>query len=191
MAAESKARVATTQVYEVYIKASPQAIWDAITSPEWTVKYAYRGAVEYEFVRAARTGRTRRRRCARSACRMSSLTASSKKPIRRESWCTPIAFCSATPIRRRLHARHMGNREGRFRFLEAHRRARARRRAGHGRHGRQHVLGAGRRRLGVDPQRHEDAARDGQLDVTPGVVADDRGRQRWRSSGAPTATNAR
>ena len=48
MATESKASVATTQVYEVYIKASPQAIWDAITSPEWTVKYAYRGAVDYE-----------------------------------------------------------------------------------------------------------------------------------------------
>ena len=48
MSAETKASVATTQVYEVYIRATPQAIWDAITSPEWTVKYAYRGAVEYE-----------------------------------------------------------------------------------------------------------------------------------------------
>ena len=48
IATESKAGVATTQVYEVYIKASPQAIWDAITSPEWTTKYGYQGAVEYE-----------------------------------------------------------------------------------------------------------------------------------------------
>jgi len=48
MATESKTSVATTQVYEVYIKASPRAIWDAITSPEWTVKYGYQGAVEYE-----------------------------------------------------------------------------------------------------------------------------------------------
>ena len=47
MPADTKASV-TTQVYEVYIRATPQAIWDAITSPEWTVKYAYRGAVEYE-----------------------------------------------------------------------------------------------------------------------------------------------
>jgi uncharacterized protein YndB with AHSA1/START domain len=47
MAAETKASV-TTQVYGVYIRATPQAIWDAITSPEWTVKYGYRGAVEYE-----------------------------------------------------------------------------------------------------------------------------------------------
>ena len=48
MATESKAGIATTQVYEVYIKASPQAIWDAITSPEWTMKYGYQGPVEYE-----------------------------------------------------------------------------------------------------------------------------------------------
>ena len=48
MATESKAGVATTQVYEVYIKASPHAIWEAITSPEWTVKYGYQGAVEFE-----------------------------------------------------------------------------------------------------------------------------------------------
>src|SRR5262245_66628585 len=48
MATESKTGVATTQVYEVYIKASPRAIWDAITSPEWTVKYGYQGAAEYE-----------------------------------------------------------------------------------------------------------------------------------------------
>jgi len=39
---------ATTQVYRVYIKASPQAIWDAITSPEWTERYAYGGRVEYD-----------------------------------------------------------------------------------------------------------------------------------------------
>lgn len=47
MSADTKASV-TTQVHEVYIRATPQAIWDAITSPEWTVKYAYKGAVEYE-----------------------------------------------------------------------------------------------------------------------------------------------
>jgi DNA-binding transcriptional ArsR family regulator len=38
----------TTQVYEVYIKASPQKVWDAITTPEWTVRYGYQGPVEYE-----------------------------------------------------------------------------------------------------------------------------------------------
>jgi uncharacterized protein YndB with AHSA1/START domain len=47
MSADTKASV-TTQVYEIYIRASPQAIWDAITSPEWTTKYAYQGRVEYD-----------------------------------------------------------------------------------------------------------------------------------------------
>jgi uncharacterized protein YndB with AHSA1/START domain len=38
----------TTQVYRVYIKATPQAIWDAITKPEWTERYGVRGRVEYD-----------------------------------------------------------------------------------------------------------------------------------------------
>jgi uncharacterized protein YndB with AHSA1/START domain/DNA-binding transcriptional ArsR family regulator len=38
----------TTQVYQVYIKASPQAIWDAITKPDWTQRYGYGGRVEYD-----------------------------------------------------------------------------------------------------------------------------------------------
>ena len=32
---------ANTQVYRVFIRAKPQAIWDAITSPEWVHKYGY------------------------------------------------------------------------------------------------------------------------------------------------------
>jgi uncharacterized protein YndB with AHSA1/START domain len=38
----------TTQVYRVYIKATPEAIWDAITSPEWNGKYGYGSRAEYE-----------------------------------------------------------------------------------------------------------------------------------------------
>jgi uncharacterized protein YndB with AHSA1/START domain len=38
----------TTQVFQVFIKATPQAIWDAITSPEWTQKYGYKAPSEYE-----------------------------------------------------------------------------------------------------------------------------------------------
>jgi uncharacterized protein YndB with AHSA1/START domain len=38
----------TTQVYRVYIRAEPEAIWDAITKPEWTQKYGYRGIVEFD-----------------------------------------------------------------------------------------------------------------------------------------------
>lgn len=29
----------TTQVYRVFIKATRQAVWDAITKPEWTARY--------------------------------------------------------------------------------------------------------------------------------------------------------
>ena len=35
-------------VYRVYIKAAPQAIWDAITQPEWTERYGYGGRVEFD-----------------------------------------------------------------------------------------------------------------------------------------------
>ena len=38
----------TTQVYRVYIKATPQAIWDAITDPAWTEKYGYTNLAEYD-----------------------------------------------------------------------------------------------------------------------------------------------
>lgn len=38
----------TTQVYRVYIKATPQAVWDAITKPEWSQRYGYGGFVEYD-----------------------------------------------------------------------------------------------------------------------------------------------
>ena len=36
----------TTQVYQVFIKASPEAIWDAITKPEFTQKYFHGVTIE-------------------------------------------------------------------------------------------------------------------------------------------------
>lgn len=42
------ATTVTTQVYRVYIKATPQAVWDAITKPEWTEKFGYGGRAEYD-----------------------------------------------------------------------------------------------------------------------------------------------
>jgi len=38
----------TTQVYRVYIKATPEAIWDAITDPDWTERYGYGGRAEFD-----------------------------------------------------------------------------------------------------------------------------------------------
>jgi uncharacterized protein YndB with AHSA1/START domain len=40
--------IATTQVYRVYIKATPQLIWDAITKTEWTERYGYTGVVDFD-----------------------------------------------------------------------------------------------------------------------------------------------
>ena len=38
----------TTQVYRVYIKASAEKIWQAITDPEWSQRYGYGGFVHYD-----------------------------------------------------------------------------------------------------------------------------------------------
>jgi len=44
----TKAETRVTQMHQVYIKATPQAIWDAITKTEWTQRYGYQGGVDYE-----------------------------------------------------------------------------------------------------------------------------------------------
>ena len=46
--ATQTATTTTTQVYRVYIKATPEAIWAAITRPEWTERYGYTGLVDYD-----------------------------------------------------------------------------------------------------------------------------------------------
>jgi uncharacterized protein YndB with AHSA1/START domain len=38
----------TIQVYRVYIRATPDAIWTAITDPDWTDRYGYAGRAQYE-----------------------------------------------------------------------------------------------------------------------------------------------
>ena len=38
----------TTQIFRVHIKATPERIWEAITTPEWTARYGYRSPSEYE-----------------------------------------------------------------------------------------------------------------------------------------------
>ena len=37
-----------TQVYRVYIRTTPEQIWDAITKPEWSARYGYGGTVDYD-----------------------------------------------------------------------------------------------------------------------------------------------
>ena len=36
------------EVFQVAIKATPQAIWDAITNPDWNGRYGYQSPSEYE-----------------------------------------------------------------------------------------------------------------------------------------------
>lgn len=48
MPAEKQEGVMTTQIHEIYIKATPEMIWDAVTTPEWSAKYGYRTRVEYD-----------------------------------------------------------------------------------------------------------------------------------------------
>ena len=38
----------TTQVFRVYIKATAEAIWQAITDPEWTNRYGYTGYANFD-----------------------------------------------------------------------------------------------------------------------------------------------
>ena len=47
-------KAATTQVYRIVIKASAQAIWDAITKPEWTERYAYGGRAHFDLKKGGR-----------------------------------------------------------------------------------------------------------------------------------------
>lgn len=39
-----------TQIHEIYIRATPEAIWNALTTPEWTARYGYRVRQEYTLV---------------------------------------------------------------------------------------------------------------------------------------------
>ena len=44
----ANATLTTTQVYRVYIKATPEAVWEAITSPDWTERYGYGSRAEFD-----------------------------------------------------------------------------------------------------------------------------------------------
>jgi uncharacterized protein YndB with AHSA1/START domain len=37
-----------TQVYRVYIRTTPDRVWDAITKPEWSARYGYGGTVDFD-----------------------------------------------------------------------------------------------------------------------------------------------
>ncbi len=43
-----KEETSLIRIHEIYIKASPSAIWEAITSPEWNGLYGYKALAEYD-----------------------------------------------------------------------------------------------------------------------------------------------
>ena len=45
---EKKMSETTIKIFEIYIKAPAQTIWEAITTPEWTARYGYRAMSEYD-----------------------------------------------------------------------------------------------------------------------------------------------
>ena len=57
MSTQDTVRV-TTQVYRVYIKATPEAVWEAITSPEWSQCYCYGGIADYDLTPGGRAVQT-------------------------------------------------------------------------------------------------------------------------------------
>ena len=99
-----------TQVYRVYIKATPEAIWDAITQPEWNERYGYPGRGEYDL----RPGGSYRAVAGpeAQAMGMPELLVEGEvielDPPRKlvQTW---RAAWDPGPRRRRLHPRHLGD----------------------------------------------------------------------------------
>ena len=71
------------KVYEIYIRTTPELVWQAITDPEIRAKYNFGASVvlRLDARLADRDGRARRRRdrWARARC---------SRPTRRAGWCT-------------------------------------------------------------------------------------------------------
>ena len=155
----------TTQVYRVYIKATPQAIWDAITKPEWTERYGYGGRAEYDLrPGGAYRGPRRARRCRRAGVARRRRrrrgdrgrpAAQARPDLADASWTRTMAAEGFTRLTYEIEEGEGGvtkltvthELEGAPTLHDGRRRA-----GGHGR----------RRRLELGAQRPEDAARDRQ-----------------------------
>ena len=152
----------TTQVYRVYIKATPQAIWDAITKPEWTQRYGYQAIAEYDLQPGGRYRGLAPEHM--QAMGMPEVVVDGEvleaEPPRKlvQTWRFLWDEQIAAEGPDTCHVRHRG---GRRRRDEADRHARARERADDRRTaGGRRADTRGRRRLELGPQRPQDAARD-------------------------------
>ena len=159
----------TTQVYRVWIKATPEAIWDAITKPEWTDRYGYGGIAEFDLRPGApyvvHPGAAMRE-FPNIPDEIIDGEILEADPPRRLSM-TWRMLMDPGHGGRGLHEADLRDRGDRERRHPADGHPRARGRADAGRDGRRRGRGRGRRRrLGVGPLRPQVAARDG-LAVSP------------------------
>ena len=149
------------QVYRVWIRATAEAIWEAITSPEWSDRYGYGGTVEYD-LRPGGAYRT--------------LASAEMKSFGAPDVVVDGEVLEADPPHRLVQTWRMlmdpDNEPEGFttltyeidpparRGLPAHPHPRPDQRAPHGAHHRRQQRGRGRRRVAVGPQRAQDAAGD-------------------------------
>ena len=138
-----------TQVYSVFVRATPEQLWDAITKPEFTSKYFYGSVIDstWEPGAPSRAGRATAR-SSTSTARWSRLAAAAARHDL-EGALRPRDRSGA------VQPRHLGDRTCGRRRHEAHRRPRRAR--GLAEDGRER-----RERLELRAQRPENAARDGR-----------------------------
>jgi uncharacterized protein YndB with AHSA1/START domain len=74
-----------TQVYRVYIKTTPQQIWDAITRPEWTQRYGYSNIADFDL----RPGGQYKAYPSEAVKRTASRSPTSSSTVRFSRWTRP------------------------------------------------------------------------------------------------------
>ena len=80
-------KAATVQMHRIYIKAKPQAIWDAITKPEWSERYAYGGRVSYELKKGGTYFHEASPEMKAMGTPDKVILGEASKAIRRANWC--------------------------------------------------------------------------------------------------------
>ena len=157
-----------TQVYRVYIRATPQAIWDAITSPEWTERYGYGGRAEWD--PDLKPGATYRGLASEAMRSMGAPEVAVDGEIIEvdpphklvQTW---RMLMDDSMVCRGVHPPHVRDRRGQGRGQQAHPDPRTRGQAPAGAAALRRSGGHGRRRrLDLGAQRPQDAARDRRVD---------------------------
>ena len=147
MTTETGTTVTTTQVYRVWIKATPERIWAAITDPEWNNRYGYAAPSYYE-LKPGGSFHAQANQGMKDFAAGERIRDARHDPRRRGDRGRPAPPAGADladadgPDNRRRTVHHADLRDRRHqhaaRRLQADRDPRAGRRARHGRDGRRH-----------------------------------------------------